>query len=70
MSIMFPHRHIHKFTWTFPDGIPHNQIDHIRVDRRWHSSIPDIRSFRGAECDTDHCPVVAEGTERLGVSKQ
>jgi hypothetical protein len=32
-STMFPHRNINKFTWTFPDGKTHNQIDHILVDR-------------------------------------
>jgi hypothetical protein len=32
-STMFPHRIIHKYTWTSLDGKAHNQIDHFRVDR-------------------------------------
>jgi hypothetical protein len=39
-------------------------------DRRRHSSILDIRSFRAADCDTDHYLVVAKIRERLTVSKQ
>ncbi|PNF23141.1 hypothetical protein B7P43_G06674 [Cryptotermes secundus] len=69
-STMFPHRNIHKFTWTSPDGKIHNQIDHILIDRRRHSSILDVRSFRAADCDTDHYLVVAKVKERLAVSKQ
>jgi hypothetical protein len=41
-SMMFPHCNIHKFTWTSSDGKMQNQIDHILIDMRWHSSIPDV----------------------------
>ena len=39
------------------------------MGRRWYSSVLDVRSFRGAGCDTDHL-VVAKVRERLTVSKQ
>jgi len=55
----------YKCTWTSPDGKTHNQIDHMLIDRRWHSSILDLRSFRRADCDTDHCLVVAIVRERF-----
>jgi hypothetical protein len=42
-STMLPHRNINKFTWTSPDGKRHNQIDHILIDKRRHSSILDVQ---------------------------
>jgi len=47
-STMFPHRNIHKYTWTPPNGKTHNQTEHILANIRWHSSILDVRSFKGA----------------------
>jgi hypothetical protein len=50
---MFPRQNIHKYTWTSPDGKTHNQINHKLAEGRWHSSILDVRYFRGAASDTD-----------------
>jgi hypothetical protein len=62
---MFPHRNIHTYTFTTPDRKTHYQIDHIVIDRRWHASILDVRSFRGVDHDTEHCLVFAEFRERM-----
>jgi hypothetical protein len=67
---MFPHRNIHKYTWTSPDEKTHNQIDHILVDRRRHSNALDVQSFRAADCLGDHYLMVAKVRERLAVNKQ
>jgi hypothetical protein len=69
-STTFPHRDIHKHNWTSPDGVTHNQIEHVLIDKRRHSNLLDVRSFRGADCDTDHYLVVAKLRERISVSKR
>jgi hypothetical protein len=75
-TILHSHRrenlesYIQKYTWTSPDGETHNQIDHILIDRRRHSSVLDVRSFSSANCDMDHYLVVANIRERLAVNKQ
>ena len=67
---MFPHRNIHKYACTSPDGKTHNQIDYVLIDRRCHSSVLDVRSLKGADCDTDHYLVIAKVRERSAVVKQ
>jgi hypothetical protein len=69
---MFLHRNIHtsKCTWTSSDGKTHKEIVHLLIDRSWLSSIIDVQSFRGADCDTEHYLAVAKVRERLVVSKQ
>ena len=45
-----------------------NQIDHAIIDKRWHSSLPELRSFAEADSDTDLYLVVVKFRERLSVS--
>ena len=40
--VLFPHRNIHTYSRTPPDGNTHNQIDHILIDRRRHSSVLNV----------------------------
>ena len=40
------------------------------IDRKWHSSINDVRFFRGADCDNNHYLVIPKVREKLAVSKQ
>jgi hypothetical protein len=61
---------IHKHNWTSPDGKPHNRIGYVLTDRRWHSSILDVRFFRRPDYGTVHYLLVAKVKERLAVSKQ
>jgi hypothetical protein len=64
-SLMFPLRNIHNYTSTSSD----ERFVHILIDRKWHSSIFDVRSFRGCDCDTDH-QLVLHIRERLSVRKR
>jgi hypothetical protein len=35
-STKFPNRDIHKHTWTSPDGVTHNQIHHVLLEKIRH----------------------------------
>ncbi|XP_018337473.1 PREDICTED: uncharacterized protein LOC108745675 [Trachymyrmex septentrionalis] len=68
-STYFKHKNIHKQTWISPDGGTRNQIDHVLADKRRHTNVLDVRSYRGADCDSDHLFVIAKIRERLSLNK-
>jgi hypothetical protein len=44
-STTFPHRNIHKYTWTSTDGITYYQIDHVLVKKHDGTIVADTISI-------------------------
>jgi len=57
--------HGNMYTWTSPVWETHS---YIVVDMKWHSVMPDVRSFRELPV-TGHYLIVAKVIERLAISK-
>jgi hypothetical protein len=66
-SSRFPHHNISKLAWRSRDGKTDNHIDRILIDKRSHSSAPDVGQFRAVDYDTDQCLVLVKARERLAV---
>jgi endonuclease/exonuclease/phosphatase family metal-dependent hydrolase len=54
LSTWCPRKDMHKGTWKIPGTKDTNQIDHILVSKRWATDIENIRTYRGANSDSDH----------------
>ena len=49
VSTMFPHKEIHRYMWTSPNGQHHNQINHVTVGSNFKRSVQDVRVYRGPD---------------------
>jgi hypothetical protein len=67
---MYLHQNIHKYTCIYSNWKTHKHIVHVLVERRWHSSILNVQSFSGADCDIDQYLVVANVRETLAEIKE
>ena len=54
ISTKFPWKDTHKATCVSPDGQTTIHIYHILIDRRQATSITNVRTYRGANYDSDH----------------
>jgi hypothetical protein len=67
---MFPHKDVHKYTWTHPNGVNRNQIDHVCISRTWSKSLLDVRTQRGANIGSDHELVLSKLQLKLSRSSR
>ena len=54
-----------QHTWISPDKVTKNQIDCVLVDKRFRNGIQHSKSMAGADCDSDHNPVIVKMKIRL-----
>ena len=61
----YPRKDIYKGTWKIPGTNNTNQIDHILVSKRWATDIENIRTYRGANSNSDHFLVGARLKQKI-----
>jgi hypothetical protein len=67
LSTWYPRRDIYKGTWKIPRTNDNNQIDHIIVSKRWATDIENIRTYRGANSDSNHFLVGARLKQKIAI---
>jgi endonuclease/exonuclease/phosphatase family metal-dependent hydrolase len=69
-STKFQHKRIHKGTWIAPRQDICNHIDYVLINKRRASTITDVRTLRGPNCDSDHRLVRTKIRQRIGKVKE
>ena len=49
-----------QWTWMSPGDRTRNKIDYILIQNRFRNSIKSSKSMPGADCDSDHAPVLCK----------
>ena len=69
-NILFSYKDIHKLTWRSADGQYFNQIYHFLIDARHVSNVMVVRTFRGANIDSDHCFLISKLRSRISNARK
>ena len=59
-STFFQYRLLYRYTWRSPQQTE-TQIDYVLIDERHLSDSIDVRTYRGANIDSDHYLVMVNG---------
>ncbi|XP_037784698.1 craniofacial development protein 2-like [Penaeus monodon] len=56
--------------WRSPGDVVKNQIDYIAIKKRYRSTIKHSKAYPGADCGSDHIPVICELKVKLKTIKK
>ena len=70
MNTWFQHHQRHLYTWNSPGDGVRNQIDYITMNKRFRNAITQVKGYPGADCGSDHVPVVATMKVKLRTLKR
>ena len=59
MNTWFEHHQRHLYTWKSPGDGVRNQIDYITMNKGFRNAITQVKGYPGADCGSDHVPIVA-----------
>ena len=65
MNTWSQHHQRHLYTWKSQGDCIQNQIYYITINRRFRNSIHQVKGYPGADCGSDHVPIVATIKVRL-----
>ena len=67
LSTWYPRKDSHRGTWKTPGTNDSNQTGHILVSKRWATDIKNVRTYRGANSDSDHLLVGARLKQKVAL---
>ena len=70
LNTWFRHHPRKLWTWMSPGDRYRNQIDFITINKRFQNSVKNIRTYPGADCNSDHVPVVLDLNLKLKIIKK
>ena len=66
-STFFQYTRRHRYTWRHPSGNSMSHNDHILIDRRYLTDLIDVKTYRGANIDSDHFLIMVKLRHKLSV---
>ena len=60
LNTWYRHHPRRLWTWKSPGDRYRNQIDFITINKRFRNSVVDVKTYPGADINSDHAPLVAD----------
>ena len=70
INTWFKHHQRHLYTWKSPGDGVRNHIDYITMNKRFRNAITQVKGYPGADCGSDHVPIVATIKVKLRTLKR